>query len=267
MKSDKPSAPLGSRARNGARQPVQRLRPVEVRPVSELVAERLEGLILDGTFRSGDRLPAEPELARALHVGRSTVREAKRALMSRGLLESRQKLGTFVIGPPEDPSKLGSLNNLLTHPELPDLHESRQIIEVGSIRLAALRSTREDIDDLYAALAEIGEEINNGREDAWWRLVGFHRNLVAAAHNSVLLSVFDLLAHLISNEQVPYYLTVAELKLELESHRKLVDFLARRDPDGAADEMHEHLEVAEELTLGAVEQQSQRPGPPGKDSE
>lgn len=230
--------------------------------MSDLVAERLEGLILDGTFRSGDRLPAEPQLAQALHVGRSTVREAKRALISRGLLESRQKLGTFVIGPPEDPSKLGSLNSLLTHSELPDLHESRQIIEVGSIRLAAQRSTREDIDDLYAALAEIGEEIDNGREDAWWRLVGFHRNLVAAAHNSVLLSVFDLLAHLISNEQVPYYLTVAELKLELESHRKLVGFLGRRDADGAANAMHEHLEVAEELTLGAVEQYGKRPGGP-----
>jgi DNA-binding GntR family transcriptional regulator len=147
--------------------PVHRLRPVEVRPVSEVVAERLEALILDGTFRSGDQLPTEPELARALHVGRSTVREAKRALISRGLLESRQKLGTFVVGPPADPSNLASLHSLLTNPQLPDLHESRQIVEVGSIRLAALRSTHQDIDDLYGALAEIGEEIESGREDAW----------------------------------------------------------------------------------------------------
>jgi DNA-binding FadR family transcriptional regulator len=221
--------------------------------VSEIVAERLEGLILDGTLRSGDQLPTEPELARALGVGRSTVREAKRALISRGLLEPRQKLGTFVVGPPTDPSNLASLNNLLTNPQLPDLHESRQIVEVGSIRLAAVRATSRDIDDLYGALAEIGEEIESGREDAWWRLVAFHRNLVTAAHNKVLLSIFDLTAHLISTYQVPFYLTVAELKLELESHRRLVDFLARRDADGAASAMYEHLEASEELRRDAVE--------------
>lgn len=221
--------------------------------MSEVVAERLEALILDGTLRSGDQLPTEPELARALNVGRSTVREAKRALISRGLLESRRKLGTFVVGPPTDPSNLASLNSLLMNPQLPELHESRQIVEVGSIRLATLRATSQDIDDLYGALAEIGEEIESGREDVWWRLVGFHRNLVAVAHNNVLLSIFDLTAHLISTYQVPFYLTVAELKLELESHRKLVDFLARRDTEGAASAMYEHLEAAEELRRHAAE--------------
>jgi DNA-binding FadR family transcriptional regulator len=254
---DKPREGPDSPQRDPSRRPVQRLRPVDVRPVSEVVAERLEALILDGTLRSGDQLPTEPELARALRVGRSTVREAKRALISRGLLESRQKLGTFVVGPPADPSNLASLNSLLTNPALPDLHESRQIVEVGSIRLAALRGTRQDVDDLYSALAEIGEEIESGREDAWWRLIGFHRNLVAAAHNNVLLSIFDLTAHLISNYQVPFYQTVAELKLELESHRKLVDFLARRDAEGAASAMYEHLEAAEDLRRDAVEHSEQ----------
>ncbi|MCU1492046.1 MAG: GntR domain protein [Acidimicrobiaceae bacterium] len=232
---------------------MQRLRPVEVRPVSEVVAERLEALILDGTLRSGDQLPTEPDLARALKVGRSTIREAKRALIARGLLESRQKLGTFVLGPPSDPAKLGSLHSLLTNPTLPDLHESRQIVEVGAIRLAAMRCSSRDIADLYGALEEIGEEIDAGREDAWWRLVGFHRNIVAVANNRVLLSIFDLTAHLISSYQVPAYLTLAELKLELESHRELVDYLARRDAEGAARAMFLHLEAAEELRREAVE--------------
>jgi DNA-binding transcriptional regulator YhcF (GntR family) len=142
---DKPREGPDSPQRDPSRRPVQRLRPVDVRPVSEVVAERLEALILDGTLRSGDQLPTEPELARALRVGRSTVREAKRALISRGLLESRQKLGTFVVGPPADPSNLASLNSLLTNPALPDLHESRQIVEVGSIRMSMTSTARSPI--------------------------------------------------------------------------------------------------------------------------
>lgn len=229
------------------------LRPVEVRSAADVVFERLQGLILDGSLRPGDRLPAEPELAATLRVGRSTVREAKKALIAHGLLESRGKLGAFVLEPPTDPAALPALRDLLADPALADLHESRQIVEVNAIRLAAARASAADIAELYAALDSIESEIGRNDADVWLRLVSFHRNLVRASGNKVLLSLFDLLAHLLRRHQLPFYGPVAELRSELRAHRDLVDLVARRDPRAAAAEMRHHLEDSEQLRQSTLD--------------
>jgi GntR family transcriptional repressor for pyruvate dehydrogenase complex len=230
------------------------IRPVAIRSASDTVFDRLQALILDGSLKPGDRLPAEPELAAALGVGRSTVREAKKTLLAHGLLESRGKLGTVVVTPPTDPSNLPALRQLLDDPTLADLHETRQIVEVASIRLAARRATPADVADLHATLDRIEEDIGRTDGDAWIRLVSFHRNLVRASGNKVLLNLFDLLAHLLRRHQVPFYGSVAELQSELRAHRELVEIVERHDPEGAAAEMRHHLEDSEQLRQNALDE-------------
>jgi GntR family transcriptional repressor for pyruvate dehydrogenase complex len=230
------------------------LRPVQIQSATDLVFERLQALILDQSLRPGERLPSEPELAEALQVGRSTLREAKKALIARGLLESRGRAGTFVVGPPSDPSRLPALQDLLANRTLPDLHETRQIIEVGAIRLAAARATDADIVDLSATLDQIEADISLDLPDVSRRLVIFHRNIVRVAHNEVLLPVYDLIAHLLLEHQVPFYGSIAELHAELRSHRELVALVAARDPEAAAAAMLEHLEDSEQLRQDALHQ-------------
>lgn len=251
MADDKAAEPPAS---NDGRRPSNMLRPVHIQSATDVVFERLQALILDRTLRPGEQLPAEPDLAEALQVGRSTIREAKKALIARGLLESRGRGGTFVVGPPSDPSRLPALRDLMANPALPDLHETRQLIEVGAIRLAATRATATDVADLYATLDQIESDIARGEPDVWRRLVTFHRNLVRVAHNEVLLPVFDLIAHLLLAHQVPFYPSIAELEAELRSHRELVDLVAARDPGAAAAAMRHHLEDSEQLRQDALNQ-------------
>jgi len=235
-----------------AQRSLQMIRPIEVRSATAMVTERLEALILDGSLRPGDQLPAEPELAAALGVGRSTVREAKKSLIARGLVESRGRLGTYVLAPSTDDSDLPALRDLLADPALVDLHESRQIIEVAAIRLAAERITNEEVAELFAILDQIGADIGS-QDDVWFRLLSFHRNLVRASGNRVLVSVFDLIAHLLKKHQMPFYGSVAQLRSDLSSHRGLVALVARHDPDAAATEMHEHLDQSEQARQSALD--------------
>ena len=78
----------------------------KTKPLPQIAAEDIIDLIKSNRLEPGDRLQNEYELAKLLNVGRSTVREAIRILVSRNILEVRQGAGTFVSyknGIPEDP--------------------------------------------------------------------------------------------------------------------------------------------------------------------
>jgi GntR family transcriptional regulator, transcriptional repressor for pyruvate dehydrogenase complex len=197
-------------------------------------------------------LPSETELARALRVGRSTVREAKKALMAQGLLESRGKLGTFVTVASGD-SDLRKLLGFLSDPALHDLHEARQIVEVAAIRLATERATAADIAEMRGTIERLNIGFQRNEPEVWTLMVDFHRNIVKASGNRVLVSVFDLIARLIRLHQVPYYQSIADPQSELRSHQELLDLVEQRSPEAAATAMMRHLEEAEQLRNEALE--------------
>ena len=66
----------------------------------ELVADALRRAIADETYRPGDQLPSENQLAAQHGASRQTVRRALRELRLRGLITSQQGKGGFVRVPP-----------------------------------------------------------------------------------------------------------------------------------------------------------------------
>lgn len=60
------------------------------------IVKKLRGMIETDDLKPGDKLPSERELSERLHVGRSSVREALRALELLGLIETRRGEGTFI---------------------------------------------------------------------------------------------------------------------------------------------------------------------------
>src|ERR671910_3252082 len=65
-------------------------------PLVEAAIQRMRQLIASGQWRSGHRLPPEPELSLQLGVSRSSTREAVRALVAARVLDVRRGDGTYV---------------------------------------------------------------------------------------------------------------------------------------------------------------------------
>lgn len=67
------------------------------RTLGQKTEARLMKYILDKPVKIGERIPTEGELTELFEVGRSTVREAVKGLVTRGVLEVRRGDGTYVI--------------------------------------------------------------------------------------------------------------------------------------------------------------------------
>jgi DNA-binding FadR family transcriptional regulator len=144
--------------------------------------------VLSGQWAVGTRLPAETELAQRLEVGRSTVREAVRALVHAGLLETRQGSGTYVRSVTPE----AGWEPRLRRAAVLDAYEVRQALEVQAARLAASRRTDADIAALRSCLAEREQARAHGKDARFIELdLAFHRAVVAAAHNPLLAEMFD----------------------------------------------------------------------------
>ncbi|WP_233604692.1 FadR/GntR family transcriptional regulator [Micromonospora sp. HM5-17] len=156
------------------------------------VVERLGRRILTGDLAEGETLDV-PGIEVELDVSRTVLREALRVLKAKGLVDARPKRGTFVQPRSEwrllDPDVVRwRFEGLPDSQFLDDFAEVRGILEPASARLAALRRTDSDIAALERAL-ELMAAAAGGDGDAVEADLAFHRALLVATHNELLVSM------------------------------------------------------------------------------
>jgi DNA-binding FadR family transcriptional regulator len=163
--------------------PLGALRPS---PLVEQATQHLREQITEGHWPVGTRLPGETTLARTLGVGRSTVREALRALAGAGLVQARQGSGVFVIATEAAEDWTARLRRAA----ITDVYEVRMMVETQAARMAAARRTEEDVAALESALSA-REQAAAGDDAAFVDAdIALHAAVVAAAGNPVLTDLF-----------------------------------------------------------------------------
>jgi GntR family transcriptional repressor for pyruvate dehydrogenase complex len=210
----------------------------------EDVIVRLAGLINNGSFQPGDRLPAERALAEHMRVSRSTLREALRAMQLRGLIVSRRGAGNFITdGRAED------LAEALHHLALQDIFELRLLIEPSIAALAAERANREDLLHLESILQQqerdLKEKLMAGPTDA-----AFHSTIAKATHNRALVQVGATLMKVISPSRNESLQTTDRARLSLASHRRIVKAIQAGDSIEARHAMEEHIRSIDPKLFG-----------------
>jgi GntR family transcriptional repressor for pyruvate dehydrogenase complex len=220
--------------------------------LSDSVAHRIETLIVEGVWKTGDRLPSERELAQQLEVSRPSLREALHKLEVRGLVETLQGGGTFVR-PVLDENFGDPLHVLLkSHPEtMMDFIEFRKTMEGISAYYAALRCTdadREIIRRRFEAM-EVAHHENNPSLEAHLD-AEFHLSVAEAAHNVVLAHVmgalFDILKDGVFQNRNRLYSRKGSRDLLLRQHRNLFEAVIEGDPEAARAAAHAHLNYVQE---------------------
>lgn len=229
----------------GGRMSATAPQPRELRraPLADQAAELLLARIRAGEWELGAKLPGETTLAPQLGVGRSTVREAIRQLAGRGVLASRQGAGVFVtaLDARED------WDAVLARAGIVAVIEARAAIEAESAALAAQRRTPADLRAMRRALEHRAERRSAIPEhvDAD---TAFHRAIVAAAHNPILLELFDGFTPRVRQAMIDMLRIRTAFGSDADHavHAELSEAIAERDAERAAALSRDHLSSLKE---------------------
>ncbi|MFI0405706.1 FadR/GntR family transcriptional regulator [Actinomadura sp. 3N508] len=171
------------------------LEPLSRRPVPDVIAERLTVAIANGDLRPGEKLPNEPELARRLGVGRTSLRQALRQLQLMGVVKVVRGRGTYVCDPPEDNPTLRFLDwSARNQAEVGEILETRMALETTAAGLASVRADDAQIAELAKLSAAHDDARHTGDVDALVETdERFHHALLSISGNAYMTRVYEML--------------------------------------------------------------------------
>ena len=181
------------------------LRPIDNTSVVQQVIDRLTYAMIYKELRPGDKLPTEMELAASFGVGRNSIREAIKILVSFGVLDIRRPEGTFVASGFSDKMINPLLYGIILDQSdsIDSLKELREWVDLGILELAMEKAEPEDLFQLEEQLHKLLAEIDGG--DAHKIFIaddGFHEAISTAAHNSLLGQIAKLVRTLTSEMRI-----------------------------------------------------------------
>lgn len=216
------------------------IRPIQLATMADVVEQRLLEYLKKKSFRPGDALPKEQELADSLGVSRNIVREALSRLKMLGMIESRKKRGMIMA----EPDILGSLERvidplIMSHSTMQDLFELRLVLEMGLADLIYPRMKKGDIDELQSI---VDHEIHKIQKP--FKIeheIAFHGKLYRMTGNDTFIRFQHLL--------LPVFQYVVEYENKINgqaevgtvTHRDLVAILKEGSEEDFRMGMKEHL--------------------------
>lgn len=197
----------------------------------EQVAIQMEDLIEAGQWEVGSKIPAEPELMEKFDVSRNTLREAIRALVHAGLLETRQGIGTTV----KSASTLGlALEKKIQKSDLMETLEVRLALEKEAAKLSAERRTMEDLNIIEECLTKCKEAATNKDSDYFINMdIEFHKSVVRATHNQMFIELYDHITDALQNSVHENMRARRQLEDEYAVHTDLYEAIRVQDGHAA----------------------------------
>lgn len=210
------------------------------------VVKEVADRISSGRYKRGEKLPTEQELIGEFSVSRTVVREAIANLKAKGLVQTQQGVGAFVLKDVPTSAFRIEEDNLELVEEIISVMELRISIELEVAALAAVRRTDEDLHKMKVALDLMDDAIPRGDSSIHADLE-FHRAIAVATRNKHFLAIFNYLGEvLIPRARLQTHRINGGTQREYlerisREHQQIYLAIKNQDPDGARAAMRLHL--------------------------
>ena len=211
--------------------------------------QRVRQYLAESGLQPQDQLPPERELGDVLGLSRARLRTILRKLVSEGVIWRHVGKGTFLGQPPADSMAPGAGPLLidLTNPR--EIMEARLALEPHLARLAAIRATRQDFNEMDACV----DQLRTAPSGPIWEMwdIRLHRTIAKSTENKILLGMYDFM-NSSWNKQVwgnlrAIYHTADRMAEGNEEHMSFVEAIKARNPDEAYNAMRQHLQSVQRV--------------------
>lgn len=216
------------------------IKPIQRTSISDQICEQIKKLILDGTWKPGEKIPSETELAESFGVSRVSIREALLKLTAVGFLESRFSGGNYVreVGADIYLNAIAPLVYVGSN-SLRDVLEFRQVVEAKQAGLAARRAKPEDVERLEV-LVEDMEKAAGNLEAFSEADLRFHMELARITENSLLVACMQLIRDVLG-ENMQRLVSERGYESGISDHKKLIEAIKENDEKNATALMEYHV--------------------------
>lgn len=217
------------------------------------LANKIYEAVRSGTIVTAGKLPTERELAALFGASRSSIREALVVLETLGVIKLRGKEGMFVSDHPlEELTQSLQLFSSWPVDAIPQAYQTRIILEGPAAAMAARSRTDEDLRRMEECLLQLTRIYESRPADGhvqgnrWNNL--FHKLVITAAHNQVLLRVHEGISAAVERIGAVMGLNVLLTPYDqwperlIGEHRAIGDAIAAGDERLAQERMERHLQ-------------------------
>lgn len=212
-------------------------------PLPQVVARRIQQMVLDGALKPGDRIPSQRILSDQFNVSRASLREALLTLETLGLIKTEPGRGTFVTlgSQPADSSLKWRYSDSFS---MAEVFETRVMLEsqiaenaaasIDAEALAALTAATDEMESVW----EAGDLLANVEAD-----LRFHMTIAKSCTNRMLQTLYETVQTLLTETQrqpIPRT-NPSRMRDSVAEHRAIIAALAMGDGKAARAAMQGHV--------------------------
>lgn len=221
---------------------INQIKTVDNSSLVDRVEMQLMEIFVNRGLKTGDMIPKEMELANAMGVSRTVIRESLTRLKTMGLVDSIKHKGTVLTSPNlAQVLQKSMIPKILDDETLKNIFEIRLILEIGMADSIFRNITDKDIREL--------ENITNSEPESTREVlfdidheVKFHGKLYQITNNYTLMNFQTILLPAFNYVYDSGLINRPIKKKKHVSHKELVEILKAGSPKKFREGMRKHLD-------------------------
>ena len=199
---------------------------------------------MSDAIQVGEKLPNEKDLCTTLRVGRSTLREAIRAMEVMGYVKILPGRGAFLAHKKLDKATSSILQWMADYkPQVEDIVTIRESLEGLSVKLAIEHGSQEDFDKIDQIRKEFEQSLEAQNYVVLGRLdASFHHAIFEASKNELLIIMAKIISIAFAEFREHSFMIKDHAANAVIPHREITHAIMKRDVEMAQLQMSRHLQ-------------------------